>query len=389
MRILQTPPGVKDYLPAECEGITLLDETLSRLFSQWAYKRVETPLIEYLDIYLSSSLSDADNAYKFTDHNGRLLCLRPDITTSVARMAAAKTDTSTPQRYFYIGDTVTFANKNERAQRRQAGVELLGEGSAEADAEVIALAIESLLAAGLCNFQLELSEVNFFRGLAQEAGLQNGQLEKLRELVEEKNSLELELFLKPLPIEGKLRDLLGQLPYLYGNADLLNRAELLSAHPLCRQALQRCRFLSNTLEAYGYAQYLTFDFGMVKSLSYYTGIIFQAIVPGLAEPVLKGGRYDGLLAEFGSPAPAVGFALMEYELLEAAKPVKNEKEPLLLAAAPAMRAEAFAKAEAWRKQGKQVLLQFCEKDEWPALCRRYKATSCIYLGTMGEEEAAL
>lgn len=377
MRVKLTPAGVKDYLPAECAGIFSLDNKLAGLYTVWGYERVETPLIEFLDVY-SESLTDMNNACKFTDHNGRLLALRPDITTSVARMAAAKADLSAPCRYYYLGDTLSFVRGHGRSQHRQAGVELMGDASLEADTEVIALAIESLLSAGVTDFQVEIGEVNFFRGLMQEAGLTESQQEELRLLVEQKNNLDIELFLRPFAMEGKLRRLIAELPYLYGDASVLAKAQALSAHPLCQAAVTACKQVAKALCEYGYGQYISFDLGMVQSLSYYTGIIFQGMVNNMAAPVLRGGRYNNLLRQFGQDAPAVGFALLEYELLEIL-PVKKEGKPkILVSCAPDSREKAYRYAKTLRASGKPVLFIPAEKTNLTALLAKYAPAEAWY-----------
>ena len=199
---MQTPAGVYDFLPDECRLSTYLKHNILSEAQSWGYERIETPSIEYLDVYLTTNaVASIRDIFKFTDSSGRLLALRPDITTSVARAVAVKMKEGPfPLRLCYQGEVFSFnAQAGGFTQRTQAGVELIGGSGSFYDAEVIALAISSLLRAGVKDFQIEIGQVDFFKGLMLEAGLNDEQAEEVRLLVEQKNMLGIELLLEKLP----------------------------------------------------------------------------------------------------------------------------------------------------------------------------------------------
>ena len=151
--------------------------------------------------------------------------------------------------------------------------------------------------------------MGFFQGFMQEAGLDAEQCETMRGLVERKDTLGMQLYLKKLSVKSDVADRLMRLPRLYGDLSVLDEAASLTEHPLCRRSLQSLRKVVEMLRAYGCEQYLTIDLGMVHEAGYYSGLIFQGQTRSLGQPLLSGGRYDGLPARFGREMPAVGFAL--------------------------------------------------------------------------------
>ena len=360
---MQTPAGVYDFLPDECRLSTYLKHNILSEAQSWGYERIETPSIEYLDVYLTTNaVASIRDIFKFTDSSGRLLALRPDITTSVARAVAVKMKEGPfPLRLCYQGEVFSFnAQAGGFTQRTQAGVELIGGSGSFYDAEVIALAISSLLRAGVKDFQIEIGQVDFFKGLMLEAGLNDEQAEEVRLLVEQKNMLGIELLLEKLPVSQPLRKVISELPYLFGDVSVLSSALNMCPHPKCREAVDNLREIYEYLKAYSFEKYLTFDLGMVQSLNYYTGVIFRGICPGVGEPVMNGGRYDGLLEEFGAQLCATGFAVEVTKLIKAYvfhPAEEGEKQAEVLCDAENY-AEAVKLCAQLRSQGKQAVLNF-------------------------------
>lgn len=163
---LHTPTGVNDILSGECAKKKEVENTIWSVFASFGYKEVETPSFEFYDVFAGNGGQISQEVmFKFFDEHGRILTLRPDITTSIARMAATKAELDVlPLRYCYTGN-VFRAEKTEGARQReftQSGIELIGADTPEADAEVIAAAIESVLAVGIEEFQVEIGQVAFF-----------------------------------------------------------------------------------------------------------------------------------------------------------------------------------------------------------------------------------
>jgi ATP phosphoribosyltransferase regulatory subunit len=185
----------------------------------------------------------------------------------------------------------------------------MGEKSPLADAEMIALAIRSLQEAGLREFQIDLGQVAFFKGFMEEAGLTSKQTETFRSYVEEKNTLAMQLFLNQCAVPGEVSKRLMKLPQLYGDESVLKEARAITQNETCREALDNLQKILDALGAMGCAKFISIDLGMVHAVNYYSGMIFRGITGFLGQPLLSGGRYDGLPERFGRAMPATGFGL--------------------------------------------------------------------------------
>lgn len=314
----QIPGGVQDYLQAECYHKRRVERALRETFMMSGYDEVETPSFEYYDVYSESNALKQERMIKFFDPNGRILALRPDFTMPIARLCATRMEgAELPLRLCYVGSA--FGNdadaQSQRREFTQAGVELLGLPGAKGDAEVIALAIVAMKEAGLTDFQIDIGQVEFFRGLMDQVGMNERDAEQLREYVEQKNELAIELMLKNYPMGGEIKSDLQRLPMLYGGPEVLDEAQAISSHPRCRAAIDNLREVYALLEAFGLSDYVSIDLGMVQAIGYYTGVIFKGMTGALGYPLLTGGRYDHLLRAFGRDLPATGFALGVKEIL--------------------------------------------------------------------------
>lgn len=307
------PGGSQDYLMDECYNKRLVQDKLRELFYLGGYDEVETPVLEYIDVFSGVKASiEQEQMIKLFDPDGRILVLRPDITMPIARIAATKLKTSAlPLRISYVGGV--FRNlrvqSGKQSEIAQAGIELLGSAEPEADAEVIALAVQSFINLGLNEFQIDIGQVEFFKGLVAQAEMGDEWEEEIRSHIDHKNMLELELLLKESEISDNLKNAIYDLPKLYGNGDMLKKAAKMSNNPKCDCAIENIREVYDILKDYGFERYLTFDLGMVQSFNFYTGIIFRGITSELGYPICGGGRYDRLVNEFGYDIPATGFAI--------------------------------------------------------------------------------
>ena len=317
----QIPEGMQDIYLGECVRKRCVEQQLRTLFLRSGFVEIETPVLEYYRTFDDEVYGfDAQHVWKTFDRQGRVLTLRPDSTIPAVRIAASRLKGEPlPLRLCYIQNVAAFPSDGSEAlcESTQAGVELMGERSAQADAEMIALAIDSLRKAGLKEFQIDLGQVAFFKGFMQEAGLKPEQIEILRRYVEEKNILAMQLYLRECAVPGEVSSRLMQLPQLYGDESVLNQAEAITGNSLCKEAITNLRQILSTLEAYGCKEYISIDLGMVHAVNYYSGMIFRGITGHLGKPLLSGGRYDGLPARFGRAMPATGFGLSISLLLSA------------------------------------------------------------------------
>ena len=369
-RIFHTPEGVRDIYNGECSQKRSLQEKLHRVFRRYGYEDIETPGFEYFEVFSREvGTIPSKDLYKFFDREGNTLVLRPDFTPSVSRACATY---FSPEKdvvsLCYTGNT--FINNSSYQGRlkecTQMGVERMGDDSPEADAELLAMTVECLLASGLTDFQVSVGQVDYFRSLLEQTGMSQEDEEQLRSLVSMKNYFGVEELVDRLGIDQKIGNALAYLPRMFGSADVLEQAKALTQDPKALQAVARLEEIYQILKIYGSEKYISFDFAMLSKYHYYTGIIFQAYTYGTGEPLVKGGRYNDLLKHFGKAAPSIGFAIVVDSLLSALSrqklqiPVEDEVEVITYGAAD--REEAIRRAQKLRSQGKNVALRPGKED---------------------------
>jgi len=320
-KLLHTPEGVRDIYNSECEKKLFLQDNLHNQLKLYGYKDIQTPTFEYFDIFSREiGTIPSKDLYKFFDREGNTLVLRPDFTPSIARCAAKYyMSEDMPLRLCYGGST--FINNSEYQgklkETTQMGAELIGDDTVDADAEMIVLVINSLLKAGLSEFQVEIGQIDFFRGLLEEAGIDEELEVQLRELISIKNYFGVEELLSELSLTKELKEVLFKLPQLFGSIDILKEAKSLTSNECSVKAIERLENLYEVLKIYGLEKYVSFDLGMLSKYKYYTGIIFKAYTFGTGEPIANGGRYNNLLNWFGKEAPSIGFVIMVDVLMSA------------------------------------------------------------------------
>lgn len=320
-QLFHTPEGVRDVYGTECEKKLYLQEKLQKIFHAYGYQDIETPTFEFFDVFSKQvGTTPSRELYKFFDRDGNTLVLRPDFTPSIARAVSMYFQKEElPIRLCYRGNT--FVNNSSYQGRlkesTQMGVELLGDASADADGEIIALMVELLKATGLKDFQISIGQVDFFKSLVDEAGITEETTQELRQLISNKNYFGVEELLERQNLSEELTEVFAMLPRLFGSLEVLELARSLTNNPGARKAIDRLEEIYEVVKAYGCEKYISFDLGMLSKYRYYTGIIFQGYTYGSGEPLVKGGRYNHLLEHFGSPAPAIGFGLVMEQVMNA------------------------------------------------------------------------
>ena len=357
---LHTPVGVRDILPEECGIKDVLLGRLKRIFWEYGYQTVESPMFEYVEVFSDEKQGGTEprQMYKFFDRDGSTLALRADMTPPIARIAAtAYKDAPRPLRFSYTGSVFRY-NENYQGKMRefsQGGVELIGINSVDADAEVIAVAVNCLLACGLKEFKINIGQVEFFKGILEETGLAPEICQNLQEMIGRRDYVASEALLESIDLDGNIKKLLLELPKLVGTLDMLEYAKTLTENPMALQALAHMEELYRILELYKIDSYIVFDLGMVNKLNYYTGIIFRGYTYGTGISVVDGGRYDNLVGQYGCHMPAVGFGLRVSEIITALDnqniPVSVERAGTLVAYHPEGKATALAASEIFREDG--------------------------------------
>lgn len=351
--IWQIPPGVRDILPREAFNRRKLEQRLSTLFHSWGYREIIPPSLEYYEQLKGSS--SEEQLYKLIDPTGRILALRPDLTTPIARMVATHLQEELlPIRLYYFGNAFRYEAVVGARQREfyQGGVELIGVSGTGADAEMIALAVEALKQAGLTDFQLGIGHVALTHSLLENAGVSPELTKELKLLIARKDFVGLENRLSELGLSERLGHEIKSILALRGGREVLERAKSLARIPEMVEAVNKLEEVCQSLDALGLAKYVFFDFSILRDLDYYTGIVFEGYAAGLGYPVCGGGRYDHLVGQFGWPVPAIGFAIGIERLMQTLPQVQEDPIDVLIVGGKLP--ERLKEAAMKREQGLRV-----------------------------------
>jgi ATP phosphoribosyltransferase regulatory subunit len=329
-----TPEGCQDYLFDECFIKKNLENKLKKVFKSCGYFEIETPTLEFYDVFgADKDIIATETMFKFFDAQGRILVLRPDMTVPIARVAATKLrDSVYPMRISYCGKSFRFRELTGGGQREttEGGIELFGLLSPEADAEVIAAAINSLTSAGLENFQIDIGQVEFFKGLMEEGNFTESEIETIRVFIDKKDMLGVEQIIKEHEISDNLKEIIMNLPAFFGSVDIIDSVKKMDLNARSMKALCYLEKVLELIDDYGLSRYISIDLGMVQRLNYYSGIIFRGFTYGVGFPILSGGRYDTLVGKYGEECPAVGFSVNINMLMTALERQKIElSEPVI------------------------------------------------------------
>lgn len=291
---------MRDLLPEEAERRRELARRLLDRFARRGYRIVTLPIFELASV-LERGLRTSDHVRFIEPESGEVCVLRPDMTPQIARLVATRfRDRTPPFRLAYEGTVVRQRSSRAKKHRQipQVGIELCGSSGIEGDLELLSIAADALAeGAGLSSFTIDLSDAEIVRALL--AGVPNA--EAISVALARKDEPALHELTKDPRVLG--------LAHLHGGREAIVEAgKLLDGTP-AEPAAKRLLALFDAARERGLAARISADPGEVRAFAYYTGMIFSIYAEGPGEPIGGGGRYDDLLARFGSPMPAVGFGL--------------------------------------------------------------------------------
>jgi ATP phosphoribosyltransferase regulatory subunit len=306
------PTGMRYYSGSEARLRRSIENSLASIFDGWSYEEITTPTVDYYSLFEHGmGRLQAHHAFRFTDRDGSMLAIRPDVTSLVARAAATLfAERKRPLRLCYVAPVFRQQPQSRAEWRRestQIGGELIGANGSAADMEVLAIVCEVLERLDLDRHcSITLNDVEVFHGIAEQLNLRADARNEMRELIDTRNAADLERFLAgySTPEDSQA---FAQLIQLSGKRKTLNDARRLIANPRSQLALGRLERLWSVIESLQLADRFEIDLGDVSRLDYYTGLTFKIYVKGAGARVGSGGRYDGLTASFGRAEPAVGF----------------------------------------------------------------------------------
>jgi ATP phosphoribosyltransferase regulatory subunit len=298
---------MRDVLPDEMREIRAVLDGLRGSFEQAGYGEVRTPTVEYEEVLRQGDERAAGAGWRLFDDHGRLLVLRSDMTIPIARLVATRfADHEGPLRLCYGGQAYRSVTRGsgELTEFLQVGAELIGVPGVEGDAEIVALVLMALSAAGLRRHSVGIGDGALYRSLLEAFEVPPEQAEALRSCLMRRDLA---------GIEGRVRaaglpHALFEVPSLRGGPDVLDRAEE-AIGEVGATALIELRGLYEVLSRLGHGDRVILDLGLVHELGYYTGAVFELYDPAVGFALGGGGRYDGLIGRFGTPREACGVAL--------------------------------------------------------------------------------
>lgn len=314
------PKGVTDFLPEQAERIGFIESVINRTFELWGFRKIIPPMLEFEDL-LAVGMDESLRAklFRFEDRQSHLLlAIPPDITPQIARIESMRMRSyPLPHRIYYNGRVLRHVESQSGRSRElyQAGVELIGLDSPEADAEMIAMSVEAMRKIGFEGFKVDLGQVDFYRGIMASAKLDSVAAAEIQSAIARKDLSSVTATLEKQNISDSAKSEILALSRLFGGIEVLDKASAAISNDRSRRALDNLAKVIDILSLYGIREELTVDLGEIRGLAYHTGLTFEGFVPGLGEPVCGGGRYDTLMGKYGVARPATGFAFNTLNLL--------------------------------------------------------------------------
>jgi ATP phosphoribosyltransferase regulatory subunit len=362
---LQTPRGTKDYLPPEVERHRYVEQRLREVFKLWGYQEIRSPAIELVEVLTTGVGSELiDSMFKFQDFDGKIVALRAEMTAPAARIVTTKMlEAPRPIRLFYISNVFRYSQSYLEREREfwQAGVELIGCNTPEADGEVLALLASSLKKLGLEGVRIDVGHAGLLKDLLRATGLGKEKKGVLQDLLRYRDEDRLEEFMDKNIFSSDLREAFLWLSRCRRLEELSSVSLDLLKYGRTEDYLKDLLEVKDALVEYGVENLVFFDFSLVRKIEYYTGIVFEASVPNLGLPLGGGGRYDNLMEKFGKlKIPATGFAVEIEKCLRALtaqgfQPPEKRKVKVLVASR--FRDSAIKTVKALRGAGVTALLE--------------------------------
>ncbi|KYG90663.1 ATP phosphoribosyltransferase regulatory subunit [[Bacillus] sp. KCTC 13219] len=357
IKLFEKPLGMRDTFPQTYEKLEAIRAKGRHFLYAHGYDFIKTPSVEYYDTVGKASAIEDASLFKLVDNQGNMLVLRPDMTTPIARIATAKLlKEKIPQRLAYFA-SVFRAQQTEGgrpAEFEQMGIEFIGDSSVFADVEVIILAIQLLQQLGVESFTVTIGHAHVLQAILQQYTMSGEQANSLRQLLVERNYVGFEETVKSFDLQRENSEILLQFIEEAANAKSIFNIE---KYVVDENTLTYIYELERLLKQANVMDYITFDFTLTSSMNYYTGMLFEVFAVGSGFPLGNGGRYDGLLAQFGSEVGATGFGFRVDRLLEVVQTNEPTVATTLLLFEPHLYKEALQHATKLRAVGRRVTLQ--------------------------------
>jgi len=331
------PEGIDEVTPPQAAHLESIRRNLLDMYQTWGYELVIPPFIEFLDSLLMGAGADIDlKTFKLTDQlSGRLMGIRADMTTQVARIDAHHLESDAPSRLCYLG-TVLHTRPDGFGGTRaplQVGAELYGHSGPESDVEIILLMLATFKKAGVEQFSIDLGHVGIFRSLINQAGLERNQEKVIFDALQRKAIPELRDRLDEFKVDKALAGKILALPELSGGEEILDQARsvLQDSAVEVLSAIEYIKQVATAVKQSHPGLTLHYDLAELRGYNFHTGIVFSAYVPDSGVEVARGGRYDNIGSEFGRAREATGFSTDLKSLLKYSTSKSAMKQESILA----------------------------------------------------------
>ncbi|OHD09602.1 MAG: hypothetical protein A2Y34_15380 [Spirochaetes bacterium GWC1_27_15] len=311
-KFLHTPPGSKPFYKEEAILRNSIEKTLSNFFEKWGFFPIETPIIDYFDVY-SPIFSDElrKNTIKFVDKDGEVILLRNDITLFAAKLIASRiADNNDMLKYYYSDAVMRYEKSDSLHEYYQIGCEIVGDNFTYQEIEVLSILLESLPLLEINDYILHIGDVSFYQNLLESLPKEN--LYKILDAIRLRDKRTL---LRLLDENNLSEDIKNDCLLASTFIGSLSELENLGFSQKTKPFLDNLINIGKILYSLGYKEQITFDLSELSKLNYYyNGIIFHLYSKGVETPLVSGGRYDLLFRELGIKKCAVGFSFWLYPL---------------------------------------------------------------------------
>ena len=313
------PDGMRDMIFGENKTEKKLGERISALYEKRGYGSVSTPALEYYDVFNFDSQTIAEeNMFKLTDKSGRLVVIRPDNTTPLARIAATRLKNAPrPLKMYYNQNVFRISGdySGKRSEFSQTGIEIIGGSCEKADLEAVVTALRTLremgdFYGGGVAYKLELGHALFCKALLDSFGLDEEKRLAVTKYISAKNSSSLDVIFGEGEEMKNIMEKVRRIPRLYGDKSVISKArELCVSVREAENALDYLEKIYDILDENGFSENISIDLATVNDMDYYTGLVFRGYLDYTGDVVLAGGRYDNLMSNFGENEGATGFGV--------------------------------------------------------------------------------
>lgn len=357
IKMFEKPLGMRDTFPAIFEKVETVRETGREFLRSRGFDFIKTPSLEYYDtVGKASAIYDA-SLFKLVDSQGNTLVLRPDMTTPIARVATSKLlKEKIPLRLAYFAN-VFRAQQMEGgrpAEFEQMGIEIIGDTSVYADAEVIITVAQLFQTYGIKAFKITIGHAGVLNCILKDYTESEEQEKTLRKLLVERNYVGFEEAVNSFHLPKTKSDALLQ---FINEATNIVTIEDIEKYVRKNDALRYMQQLSELIEAANLSDFVAFDFTLSSHMNYYTGMLFEVFAEGSGFAIGNGGRYDGLLQYFGNEVGATGFGIRVDRLLEVLPKKEVKEETVVVIFEDDQFTKALQVVNELREKGKRVTLQ--------------------------------